>query len=62
MADLKNEVSNLIENLQKEYPTISFNLTRDQTELLSFSMNNLKYNLLAAIIMTCLVLIFFLRN
>lgn len=62
MADLKNEVSDLIENLQKEYPTISFNLTRDQTELLSFSMNNLKYNLLAAIIMTCLVLIFFLRN
>lgn len=62
MADLKEAVDEAIDDLQKSYPEIQFDVSRDQTELLSYSINNLELNLLAAAICTSLVLLFFMRR
>ena len=62
MEDLQVAIQNLKEELEKEYPDIEFELTRDQTELLTYSIANLKQNLYAGAILACLVLFVFIRN
>lgn len=62
MDDLKVAVDGVIADLQKDNPNLEFDLTRDQTELLSYSMNNLEWNLLAAILFTVIVLLYFMRK
>lgn len=62
MSELKKELNSVIANLQQSYPKIKFDITRDQTELLTYSIDNLQWNLLAAIMFTCVVLMFFLKS
>lgn len=59
MKDLQDAISTLIKHLQTDYPDLEFNITRDQTELLSFSMTNLKWNLIVGAILACLILFIF---
>lgn len=62
MSDLKKEISKLTEVLRKDYPHIDFVLTRDQTSLLDYSINNLTQNLLIGILLACLVIFFFMQD
>ena len=57
MSSLQNRVDTLMSDLGKEYPELKFNITRDQTQLLSYSMNNLEWNLVLGIIMASVVLL-----
>ena len=41
MADLQESITTLINDMEKEHPNIRFEMTRDQTQLLSYSINNL---------------------
>ncbi len=59
MADLQKSVSDLIVDLQKDYPSLDITITRDQTELLSYSMNNLEWNLILGAVLACVVLFVF---
>ncbi len=62
MAELKEAVDDVIADLGKNYPEMEFDITRDQTELLAYSINNLEGNLLAAAFFTTLVLLYFMRR
>lgn len=62
MADLKDAVDGVMDDLRKNYPEMEFSITRDQTDLLAYSINNLEWNLLAAAFFTSLVLLFFMRK
>lgn len=62
MDDLKEAVDGVIDDLQKNYPDIEFDITRDQTELLAYSIDNLEWNLLAAAFFTSVVLMLFMRR
>lgn len=62
MDELKKAVTGVIDDLEKSYPEMQFSITRDQTELLSYSINNLNWNLLAAAFFTFLVLLVFIRR
>lgn len=62
MDDLQASVNSLIADLEKEYPDIAFDLTRDQTQLLDYSISNLLTNLVLGIVLACIVLILFMRN
>ena len=59
MADLQNSIKSLIEDLQKNYPYLEFSITRDQTELLNYSVNNLEWNLILGAVLACLILFVF---
>lgn len=59
MADLQKSINQLIGNLETDYPDLSFHITRDQTELLSYSMHNLEWNLIVAAVLACLILFVF---
>ena len=62
MDDLKEAVDGVMDDLKENYPEIEFSITRDQTELLTYSINNLEWNLLAAAFFTSLVLVLFMRR
>lgn len=59
MADLQASIATLIGSLETDYPDLSFHITRDQTELLSYSMHNLEWNLIVAAMLACLILFVF---
>ncbi len=59
MADLQKSIKSLIEDLQRNYPDLEFSITRDQTELLSYSVNNLEWNLILGAVLACLILFVF---
>lgn len=60
MSSLQNRVDTLMSDLVKDYPELKFNVTRDQTQLLSYSMSNLEWNLVLGIIMASMVLFLFI--
>lgn len=60
MSSLQSRVDTLMSDLGKDYPELKFNITRDQTQLLSYSMNNLEWNLVLGIVMASVVLFLFI--
>lgn len=60
MSSLQNRVDTLMSDLGKDYPELEFKITRDQTQLLSYSMNNLEWNLVLGIVMASVVLFLFI--
>ena len=62
MADLQQSMDNLLEDMKKEYPEIEFELTRDQTYLLTYTISNLKANLYVGVLLACLILFLFMRQ
>ena len=62
MADLQQSMEGLLENMRSEYPEIEFELTRDQTYLLTYTISNLKANLYVGVLLACLILFLFMRQ
>lgn len=62
MSEMKEEVGEMLENFRKEYPDIVFSVSRDQAELLNYSILNLEQSLIWGIVLAILVMLFFLRD
>lgn len=62
MSDLKKSIGRTIAQLEKDYPEIDFTVTRDQTELLEYSINNLVGNIIAGVVLACLIIFLFMRD
>ena len=62
MEELKQSMDELLDDMRKEYPDINFQLTRDQTRLLQFTIENLKGNLYMGALIACLVLMLFMKK
>lgn len=62
MTDLQAGMDALLEDLGREFPDIDFRLTRDQTQLLSYSISNLEQNLLLGALLACAILFLFMRD
>ena len=62
MSALKAGLDELMESFHKDYPNIEFTLTRDQTELLDYSINNLIQNIIVGGILACVIIFFFMQD
>lgn len=62
MVHLKKSLEELAANLEREYPEIEFTVTRNQTELLDYSIDNLKSNILVGAILAVLVIFLFMSD
>ena len=62
MADLKDELDELVGYFKDDYPELEFNITRDQSKLLEYSINNLGQSLLIGGLLAFLILFAFLRE
>lgn len=62
MSDLKEALDNLMAAFKVEYPDVKFNVTRNQTELLDYSIDNLKSNIIVGAVLAILVIFLFLKD
>ncbi|MFI3322337.1 MAG: efflux RND transporter permease subunit [Rikenellaceae bacterium] len=62
MESLQEGMNKMMEEFEKEYPDIEFEITRDQTKLLTYSINNLKNNLVAGALLACFIIFFFMKD
>ncbi len=60
MSALRKGMEELMQEFEKDYPDIDFEVTRNQTQLLDYSINSLAINILLAIILSsgCILLFF----
>ncbi|HSH52450.1 MAG TPA: efflux RND transporter permease subunit [Bacteroidales bacterium] len=62
MNNMKEEVSKVLEQFQKDYPELNFDISRDQTLLLNYSISNLKQSLVIGCILAVFIMFLFIRN
>ncbi|MFV0503586.1 MAG: efflux RND transporter permease subunit [Lachnospirales bacterium] len=62
MGNLKASLNTLMDNLKKDYPDIDFLITRDQTKLLDYSINNLLQSLFWGMLLAFCIMFLFFKN
>ena len=62
MSDLQTAIDNLMGHFGAEYPDIRFTVTRDQTQLLAYSIDNLRSNIIVGALLACLILFLFMQD
>ena len=62
MSDLKDAISTQLDAFAGDYPQMEFTLTRDQTELLEYSIRNLLMNIVLAILLDCVIIFLFMKD
>ena len=62
MSDLRSAIEEQMSYFEWDYPQVDFTLTRDQTELLEYSINNLFQNIVVAVLLTCLIIFLFMKD
>lgn len=62
LADMKDKISEMIKQFEKDYPGIHFEESQDQTQLLDYSISNLKQNLGQGLLLVVLVVFLFLKD
>lgn len=62
MADLKKHTRTLIRSFERDYPDMEFTVTRDQTELLEYSIDNLIQNIVVGALLACVIIFFFMQD
>ncbi len=62
MDDLRESMTELMDDFSKEYPELEFKVSRNQTEILDYSINNLQGNIIVGAILAVMVLLLFMRD
>jgi len=62
ISRLKNQVYQLTNELQKEFPQLQFHIEQDQSKLIAVSLNNLKSSLILGTFLAVLLMFFFLKD
>lgn len=62
MSRLKSAIDDLMQQFDTDYPEVEFAVTRDQTELLEYSINNLFQNIVFGILLASLIIFLFMQS
>lgn len=62
MNKMKDQVESVIQEFQKDYQNINFEISQDQTKLLNYSINNLKQSLALGGLLAVIIMFLFIRN
>jgi len=62
MSELKQSITKLIGQMQKEYPELAFSLSHDQTSILNLSIGNLRNSLILGTILAISVMFLFIGD
>ena len=62
MSKLKSSIAEQLDHFREDYPQMEFSMSRDQTELLDYSIRNLLLNILMAILLDIVVIFFFMKD
>lgn len=58
MSKLKDELDKQLRQFRYDYPDVEFTVTRDQTELLDYSISNLVNNIITGALLACVIIFF----
>ncbi|WP_423128782.1 efflux RND transporter permease subunit [Gaoshiqia sp. Z1-71] len=62
MSALKQKLNGLVSRFEKDYPGITFSVTRNQTQLLDYSISNLGQSLVWGALLAFLIMFFFMKD
>ena len=62
MDKMKQSLVRTMEHFRRVYPEIDFSISRNQTELLDYTISNLQQNLTLGFLFICLVAVLFLGD
>ena len=62
IANMRSTLHNLVETLKSENPQLRFEISQDQSQLLDYSIKNLKQTLLLGLVLAIAIMFFFMRN
>ena len=62
MSDLKSAMNRLMDSFKEDYPQLKFEITRDQTQLLEYTINNLLQNIIVALLLASVIIFLFMRD
>lgn len=62
MDDMKDAIGSTMDYFKNVYPDIDFNVSRNQTELLDYTISNLQQNLSLGFLFICIVAVLFLGD
>lgn len=62
IGEMKEQIQELVSQFESDYPEIDFEVSRDQSQLLDYSINNLKQNLGQGLLLVILVVFVFLKD
>lgn len=62
MSDLKKRIDEQTGYFSEDYPELEFKVTRDQTRLLEYSIRNLLWNIIVAILLDCIIIFLFMKD
>ena len=62
MEDLRNELNVLLDEFETKYPELDFEIEKDQTKILRYSIGNLKQSLMFGAILAILIMFLFLKD
>lgn len=62
MSELKRHIGEQMKQFSEDYPLLHFELTRDQTQLLEYSIRNLLWNILFGVLLACVVIFLFMQD
>lgn len=62
MSDLKKSMGELMYQFKADYPQLDFKISRDQTELLEYSINSLLKNIIIALLLAGVVIFLFMQD
>ena len=62
MENLKSSLNTLVQQLEKDYPSLAFSITRDQTKLLDYAISNIKQDLVWGLLLAFAIMFLFLKD
>lgn len=62
MSDLRDAMDRLMDSFRDDYPQLRFEVTRDQTKLLEYTIDNLIQNIIVALLLASVIIFFFMRD
>lgn len=62
IESLNKNFNSLLERMRNDYPDLTFNLSRDQTELLNYAIGNLRQDLWIGGVLAALLMLVFIRR
>ncbi len=62
MSELRRSIDGLMKEFESDYGSIDFKITRNQTQLLDYSINSLFINILLAILLSSFIILLFFRE
>ncbi len=62
MSEVRKETEELLSSMSDDYPEVDFRITRNQSELLDYSIRSLLMNILFALLATVFVIVIFFRD